>query len=64
METGITYREWLDKKIFHAMMDDLPVPAAVEMEYRGRYGEAAFFFSVHQARIDAGLFVPYSDTQR
>jgi hypothetical protein len=55
-KTGVTYREWLDRKIYMAVVDGLPVPGPIELEYQQKYGEAAYYLSFHQARIDAGLF--------
>jgi hypothetical protein len=54
MTNGITYRESLDQRIYHAIVDGRPVPGPVEIEYRGNYGEAAYQLALIQARVDAG----------
>jgi hypothetical protein len=53
---GLTHREYMDLRIFRAVVDKRPVPASVEIGYRSQYGDRAYNQALRQARHDAGLF--------
>ena len=53
--SAVTYREWLELKLYQGLVDDGVINSKVAFEYEERYGQAALTHAITTARLDAGL---------